>query len=318
MEKVPTIGYHCSFDDSMQKAKCLISGGEEPRPLLVALHTWGGTFEQDCTACLRYCRDNDWNFIFPDFRGPNRNPASCGSDAVVADITDAVAYMKHASCVDNDRIYLLGGSGGGHAALLMAARRPELWTAVSAWCAISDVAAWYDQGISQGRTDYPGHILKICGGDPSRDPRARADALRRSPIAYMGGASRVVLDIGTGIHDGHCFNGRTGSVPVSQSIDAFNVLAAPADRISPEDAAYITAKQKIPANFGAPEPDPAFGKNRVLFRRQSNLVRLSIFEGGHDILFDTGMEWLARQDRKKAPDWGKGRPVGADASELAR
>jgi len=318
MAQLETVDYPCSFDKSLQKARCYFAKGDSPRPLLVGLHTWGGLYKQDCSRCARYCIDNNWNFIFPNFRGPNRNPASCGSDAVVADIADAVSYMKRAAKIDDSRVYLIGGSGGGHASLLMAARRPDLWTAVSAWCAISDVAAWYDQGVERGRRDYPGHIVKICGGDPSKDASARADALKRSPLTYMNGASRVILDISTGIHDGHRFKARTGSVPVSQSFNAFNALAKPADRISPEDVAFITKEQKIPEKFGVPEPDPAFGKNPVLFRRQSGLARITIFEGGHDILFDTGMEWLARQKRGTAPDWSGGKVLKKGAVELAK
>ena len=318
MAQLETVDYPCSFDKSRQKARCYFARGDSPRPLLVALHTWGGSYKQDCSRCARYCLDNNWNFIFPNFRGPNRNPASCGSDAVVADIADAVSYMKQRAHVDETRVYLIGGSGGGHVSLLMAARRPDLWTAVSAWCAISDVAAWYDQGVARGRRDYPGHIVKICGGDPSKDASARADALRRSPLTYMSGAARVILDISTGIHDGHRFNGRTGSVPVSQSFNAFNALAKPADRIAPEDVDSITKEQKIPEKFGVPEADPAFGKNPVLFRRQSNLARITIFEGGHDILFDTGLEWLARQKRGAAPDWSNGKALKKGAEELAK
>jgi len=317
MDRIRTIDYHCSFDNSLQKAKCFIAGGNELRPLLVALHTWSYTYEQDCTGYARYCLDNNWNFIFPHFRGPNWTPPACGSDAVVADIADAVAYMKHAAIVDNDRVYLIGGSGGGHCSLLMASRRPDLWTAVSAWCAISDVAAWHDQCVERER-GYAEHIEKACGGDPSKDASAREEALKRSPLTYMGSASRVLLDISTGIHDGHDFAGRNGSVPVSQSFNAFNALANPADRISPEDVDFITKEQKIPEKFGPPEADPAFAKNPVLFRRQSNLARITIFEGGHDCLPDAGLEWLARQHRKKAPDWTKGKPAAGGKMELGQ
>ena len=317
MDRIKTIDYHCSFDNSMQKAKCFIAGGNEPRPLLVALHTWSYTYEQDCANYAKYCLDNNWNFIFPDFRGPNWTPSACGSDAVVSDITDAVAYMKHASIVDETRVYLIGGSGGGHASLLMASRRPDLWTAVSAWCAISDIAAWHDQCLERGH-GYFEHIRKACGGDPSQDASLREEALKRSPLTYMGGASRVLLDISTGIHDGHCFNGRTGSVPVSQSFNAFNALANPADRIAPEDVEFITKEQKIPEKFGTPEADPAFAQNPIHFRRQSNLARITIFEGGHDCLAGAGLEWLARQNRKSAPDWTPGRAVETGNAELGK
>ena len=317
MERIKTVDYHCSFDNSMQKAKCFFAEGDEPRPLLTALHTWSFSCEQDCTDYARYCIRNNWNFIFPDFRGPNWTPEACGSNAVVSDIADAVAYMKHASCVDNDRVYLIGGSGGGHASLLMAARRPELWTAVSAWCAISDIAAWHEQCAARG-LGYFEDIRKACGGDPSKDAAARSEAVKRSPLTFLGSASRVVLDISTGIHDGHTFNDRSGSVPVSHTFNAFNMLAKPADRISPEDVAFITAEQKIPEKFGVPETDPAFSKNPVLFRRQSNLARVTIFEGGHDCLPGAGLEWLARQNRKSAPDWTCGLPVEEDAAELGK
>ena len=317
MERLRKIDYRCSFDNSKQRAVCFVAGGNEPRPLLVALHTWSYTYEQDCSNYAKYCLANNWNFIFPDFRGPNWTPLACGSDAVVSDIADAVAYMKHAAVVDEARVYLIGGSGGGHCSLLMASRRPDLWTAVSAWCAISDVAAWHDQCLARGH-GYFEHIRKACGGDPAKDASAREEALKRSPLTYMGGASRVVLDISTGIHDGHDFNGRNGSVPVSQSFEAFNALANPADRIAPEDVDFITKDQKIPEKFGVPEPDAAFADRAIHFRRQSNLARITIFEGGHDCLAEAGLEWLARQNRKSAADWTPGKAVETGNAELGR
>ena len=317
MERVKTINYFCSIDSSMQKAKCFVAEGDAPRPLLVALHTWSYTYEQDCTAYAKYCIENNWNFIFPDFRGPNWLPDACGSDKVVEDIADAVAYMKKAANVDNDRVYLMGGSGGGHCSLLLASRHPELWTAVSAWCAISDVAAWHDESVRLER-GYFEHIRSACGGDPSVDPAAKEEALKRSPVTYLGSASRVVLDISTGIHDGHIFAGRNGSVPVSQTLNAFNILAKPEDQISAEDIAFITENQQIPEKFGAPEADPSFGENTILFRRQSNLTRVTLFEGGHDCLPGPGLAWLARQNRKKAPDWSIGKAAGSGSFELGQ
>ena len=317
MDRVKTISYFCSIDSSMQKAKCFVAEGNAPRPLLVALHTWSYTYEQDCTAYAQYCIENNWNFIFPDFRGPNWQPDACGSDKVVEDIADAVAYMKKASNVDEDRVYLMGGSGGGHCSLLLASRHPELWTAVSAWCAISDVAAWHDESVRLERGYYE-HIRSACGGDPSVDPAAKKDALKRSPVTYLGSASRVVLDISTGIHDGHIFAGRNGSVPVSQTLNAFNILAKPEDKISAEDIAFMTETQHIPEKFGTPETDPSFGENTVLFRRQSNLARVTLFEGGHDCLPGPGLAWLARQNRKQTPDWSIGKAAGSGSFELGQ
>ena len=121
------------------------------------------------------------------------------------------------------------------------------------------------------------------------------------------------MDISTGIHDGH-----TGSVPVSQAIHAYNVLAAPEDRISDQDIAYIVTTEKIPAHLASNESDPAFGSRPVYLRKQSNKVRLTLFEGGHDLLPWPALTWLAKQTAGKAPDWSAGRApsITAETTEL--
>ena len=55
MERIKTISYFCSIDKSMQKAKCFVAEGDSPRPLLVALHTWGGSSKQSCRYYAEYC-----------------------------------------------------------------------------------------------------------------------------------------------------------------------------------------------------------------------------------------------------------------------
>ena len=311
---VKAIDYPCTVDNSMQKAMCFIAQGKQPRPLLVALHTWGGSYRQNCRNYALFCVQNNWNFIFPDFRGPNRRPDACGSEKVVADIVDAVAYMKKAGKVDPARVYLIGGSGGGHATLLLAGRHPELWTAVSAWCPISDIAAWYkERSTGTKNRGYAAHILKVCGGNPLKDPQAKAEAVKRSPLTWLARASQVKVDISTGIHDGH-----TGSVPVSHALNAYNVLADKKDRISREDIDFMTREQKIPEKFGKPEKDPSFGNRQVLFRRHSNRVRITLFKGGHDILPAVSAEWLERQVSGEAPDWKPGKEINSTAAELSR
>ena len=98
----------------------------------------------------------------------------------------------------------------------------------------------------------------------------------------------------------------------------FNILAKPEDQISAEDIAFITENQQIPEMFGTPETDPSFGENTILFRRQSNLTRVTLFEGGHDCLPGPGLAWLARQNRKKAPDWSIGKAAGSGSFELGQ
>ncbi len=71
--------------------------------------------------------------------------------------------MRKTLAIDPQRIYLVGVSGGGHMALLMAGRAPEVWAGVSAWCGISDLAAWHRQTKAAGLS-YWQSLEKACGG----------------------------------------------------------------------------------------------------------------------------------------------------------
>lgn len=303
------VDYPCTFDKSNQKAYTYIAKGDAPRPLVVALHTWSGGYKQDCSDFAEFCIENNCNFIFPHFRGSNTTPLACGSDAVVADIRDAVAYMKKVSKVDNDRVYLIGGSGGGFATLLMASRHPELWTAVSAWCPISDIAAWHAE-CTRNNSGYYKHMRKALGGNPLEDPKAHAEAVKRSPVTYLNPEISCLVDISTGIRD--------TLVPISHALNAFNLLALPQDRIAKEDIESMRTQFRIPEKFGTPQADPAFKAHKVLFRRQSNRARVTLFVGGHNILGKTGLEWLLRQHRKKPADWTPGKISLKQSSALGR
>lgn len=303
------VDYPCSFDDSKQKAYLYLAKGDAPRPLVVALHTWSGNYKQNCADFAEFCMENNWNFIFPNFRGPNWTPQACGSEAVVADIRDAAEYMKKIAKVDPDRVYLIGGSGGGFATLLMAARYPEMWTAVSAWCPISDLAKWHDECFRKN-VGYYKHMRAAFGGDPATDPKAKAEAVKRSPVTYLNPEISCTVDISTGIRD--------TLVPISHALNAYNLLVDPADRIAAQDIELMQKNFQIPAKFGIPEDDPAFKAHKVLFRKQANRARITLFVGGHNILGKTGLEWLSRQSRKKPADWTPGRMTAKQSSELGR
>lgn len=312
------ITYLSRLDNTMQPALVWEASGTEARPLAVCLHTWSYGLEQPCDHFLEQCRNRNWHFIFPYFRGPNWNPEACGSDLVVSDLADAVGYMKEHYAVDETRIYLVGGSGGGHASLLMAGRHPELWTAVSSWCPISDLGAWYAQTQLKkkdpAQRGYDTHIYEACGGDPVNDDEASRQAKHRSPLTWLKNArGNVIVDIGTGIHDGH-----TGSVPVSHAILAYNEIAEPQDRIAPADIDYITENEKIPAHLQFHGDDPAYGSHTVLMRRTSGKVRLTIFEGGHDILDEPAFGFLENQISGREPIWYSGERPAAEGTQLTK
>jgi poly(3-hydroxybutyrate) depolymerase len=268
----------------------------EPRPLLVGLHTWSSDYRQNNSPYGKWCIEHKWNFIHPNFRGPNRRPQATGSELVVADILSAVEFAKKNGAVDETRIYLVGASGGGYAALLMAGRAPEVWAGVSAWVPILDLAQWHAH-TSKRKMKYAREIELSIGGKPMAGSEAAAEAMKRSPVTYLAHAKGVALDINAGINDGH-----SGSVPISHSLDAFNLLAAAKDRLGADLISEFVKTAKVPAALKGQAPvDAAYGKKAVLFRRQSGAARVTIFQGGHEIIPAAALHWLAKQQRIRAP-----------------
>lgn len=315
MSSVQEISYPCKFDQTMQPAQFIAAEGMELRPLVVCLHTWSYGHEQDSYVhYAELAKIRNWYMIFPKFRGPNWLPDGCGSDLVVSDLEDAVSYVRSNYPVDSACIYLIGGSGGGHCSLLMAGRRPDLWTAVSSWCPISDLALWHTQCRTL-KNGYAGHIESACGGIPAESENALKEARKRSPLTWLSNAAGILpVDISTGIHDGH-----TGSVPVGQAIRAFNLLAAPEDRVSEADIEFIENNEKVPEHLAARTGNQTFGRRKIHLRIQSRTARLTLFEGGHDMLPEQAFEWLARQHRFSAPDWNVGTlSENGSAIELSR
>lgn len=313
---VKKIEYFCKIDRSMQPAMFQKAKSSSPRPIIVALHTWSYNHSDVYQTYADLCAKYDWNMIFPDFRGPNNTPEACGSDFVVSDIEDAVSYMKKHTNFDPNRIYLIGGSGGGHCSLLLAGRRPDLWTAVSSWCPISDIAAWHQQCAGIPRFEhYSKHIEMACGGNPQTSESAKRECIIRSPLSWLANAADVPLDISTGIHDGH-----TGSVPISHTFNAFNILAADKDKISDADIDYAVKNEQIsPALQKNFKQDPSLDGRQIHFRRQSNNARITIFEGGHNILCASAFQWLAKQVKGKKIDWSTGKPNQVQANtELSK
>ncbi len=273
----------------------------EKRPLLVSLHSWSSSYTQTRgeTPYARWCIENDWHFIHPHFRGPNRTPDACGSDKVVQDILDAVSYMQIQHKVDADRIYLVGVSGGGHAALLMAGRAPKIWAGVSAWASISDIGAWWKQKSTGAKSRYAQNIEQAVGGPPDTNEAAAQECTKRSPLTYLAEAASVNLDINAGVTDGHA----GGSVPFTHSLHAFNQVAIQVDRVPVALINSFYDKQALPPSLPTSEADPLYGDKQPVFRTTSQNTRVTIFQGKHEILHHAALNWLAQQRRGKPATW---------------
>ena len=283
-------------------------------PLFVVLHSW--SFGYDLTRSpgefgLSEGMKRGWAFYYPHFRGPNSRPEACGSDLAVQDIVDGIEYAKAHTNIDPDRIYLLGGSGGGHMALQMAGRHPEIWAGVVAACPISDVGRWHEEtaAMTNGNARYARMLEKVCGGTPSTRP----DEYRhRSPVTWLAAAKGVPLQIQTGIHDGHHGN----SVPCGHAIRAFNCVAAEKDRVSDETIAFMERTETVPSSERFAGRDPFYPApiREVYLRKQSGNAQLTVFNAGHAGNYEAGVWWLARQRRGCPADWSLPNPGTAASS----
>lgn len=313
-----TVTIQSTRDGSPQKALFYVPPEARPggkgalAPLLVTLHTWSNGFDQ-CVEYLPHAVERKWVMVAPDFRGRNDRPEACGSALAIQDVLDAVAYARAHARVDESRIYLVGVSGGGHMSLLMAAKAPQVWAGVSAWVPISDLAAWHAENVATNR-GYAKSIEKACGGPPG--PKTAAEYRARSSIFHLAAAKGLPIDLNAGIHDGH-----TGSVPISHTLRAFNLLAEVnglKDRqLSAEQIAFMTDKEQPSPDLAGQGAKDSERKRSVLFRREAGPARVTLFDGGHEGETRAALSWLARQ-KKGAPPAHQPAAAPAPAGPAAR
>lgn len=256
-------------------------------PLLVSLHTWSGDYTQaDPLATLAL--EAGWNYIHPDFRGPNWTTEACLSTKALSDIDDAIQYAIENGSVDPARIFVVGVSGGGYATLGSYLRSRHTVRAWLAWVPISDLVAWFYE--SQNReSQYAQDIINCTSDDGEFDEE---EARRRSPLHWnfpeeLPGR----LEIYAGINDGY-----SGSVPISHSILFFNKLA---EHLGEEDARLKEAEiiRLLVRGIGRRHSNE-LGDRDLILQAHIEGASLSIFDGGHEMLADwcfRRLEELARQ-----------------------
>jgi dipeptidyl aminopeptidase/acylaminoacyl peptidase len=280
------IRYTSSADQSDQPAMFYAPVSKNPVPLVVTLHTWSGNYKQKYHKAIeQWCIKQGWAYIHPDFRGPNNRPEATGSKLVVADIVSAVEYAKETTQIDNSAIFLMGTSGGGYTALVMAGHHPEIWAGVSAWVPISDLAAWHAQG------KHIEALEKSCGGAPGDSPAVDAEYAKRSPITFLNNAKGTTLHLHAGIKE--------KIVPISHSLLAFNEVAAVDDKISQEDIAYFVKKRKVPPKLQRSLSDSSYGQKIPLFKRESGNATVTIFDGGHQLVATAAIAWIQQIYKEK-------------------
>ncbi|MBQ7566845.1 MAG: prolyl oligopeptidase family serine peptidase [Oscillospiraceae bacterium] len=196
----------CSTLDGTMQPSLFYPASKRGRPLLVGLHTWSYDRHNQVARLTPVAERLDFNLLLPEFRGPNlqSNPdcrKACGSEFAKQDIKDAIDHVVREQGADAENVFLLGTSGGGHMALLMAGFLPEYFKAVAAVVPITDLREW-----AAGSEKYRAKILACCGG-------SEREMAARSPITYLDTIARANVKIFHGKFD------RT--VPVAQSLEFY-------------------------------------------------------------------------------------------------
>lgn len=198
-----------TIDGSMQPSLFYKSLSKEKRPLLVGLHTWSNNRFNQVGNMVPIAEKYDFNLLLPEFRGDNlkSNPIckeACGSILAKQDIKDAIDYIVENENIDKDNIFLLGLSGGGHMALLMAGFCPEYFKAIGAYVPITNLEKWANQNAY-----YREHILACCSNDTK-------EMEKRSPFSYIDIIAKANLKIFHGKFD--------NTVPMTQSMELYNEI----------------------------------------------------------------------------------------------
>ena len=191
------------------------------------------------------------------------------------DVLDAAAYAARRTRRSiQAAVYLVGVSGGGHMALLMAGRVPDRWTAVSAWVPVSDLAAWHAECRGRGPAlrRRSGALVRMHDQRPHAQRRRAPETARPSMLnTTPARLSPIFIPI---------------SAPLSTSTQAFSMAMREACRSAircgcstPWRGLMIeSARRTSPTSSSGPlclqvyrgeVDDPLYGEKRVLFRRQA-------------------------------------------------
>ena len=267
-----------SLDNKKQKAYFYPSTSKNPSPLVVSLHTWGGNYQEYDSIAL-FSKEKNLNYIHPDFRGANSTPDACNSQKSLRDIDDAIDFVIKNANVDRNKIYIIGKSGGGYAAIGAYMKSKHPIHTVSSWVPITDISKWYAEGLLK-KSQYTEGILKCTSSENGILNQDKAK--EKSPIFWPTPTEKrkhTKLHIYTGVYDG-----LNGSVPITHSIDFYNKVIS--DFGAKDSTNYVTQYEKLfllekrssLGDFGKT------GNRQTFLKKNYQNIQLSIFNGHHEML----------------------------------
>jgi hypothetical protein len=254
-------------------------------PLVVSLHQWSSDYTNYKNSLAPQTRAKDWNYIHPDFRGPNNNPKACGSEFVISDIDQIINWAVNKLDADTTNIYIVGASGGGFTALchLLRSQTKYRIREYSVWVPITDLGRWYKESKSRG-SKYAQDVIQCTCNHKCEEPDFR-ELRKRSPLYSKLPVKKLEytrVKIHAGIHDGY-----TGAVPIVHSALFYNKVVddlggRETDKMSMDDLCWMFSTRSAPDKIAG-----KLGDRDILWFKKFKNVSLTIFEGGHEILVDS-------------------------------
>jgi lysophospholipase L1-like esterase len=278
-----------SVDGKMQKVIFRFTKSETPKPLIISLHTWSGDYTQIDPLTTKILK-KDWNYIHPNFRGPNKTKEACGSKLVVSDIDDAISYALENANVDTTNIHVIGVSGGGFATMLTYMKSVHNIKTFSSWAGISNMVNWYYESLGRGKK-YAGDICLSTTGKITNfnvnEAILRSPFYMKTPVKKRKNSK---LFLYCGVHDGY-----TGSVPISQTIDFYNKVVTNFEEVNtsskvPAETREIMLRQQ---NLPGTQIAEKIGDRKIIYRNSfQNKLFLNVFEGEHEMIVDVALSHI--------------------------
>lgn len=256
---------------------------QKDQPLVVSLHQWGADYKEYNNSMAPQTKLKNWNFIHPDFRGANKHIKACGSEYVINDIDETIDWAIKNMNVDTDRIYIVGASGGGYAALCSFMKSRHKIKEYSVWVPITDLGKWYFESKSR-KSHYAKNIIDCtCNDCDSLDEKK---AIIRSPLYWKTPLSKLrdtKINVYAGVNDGY-----VGAVPITHSINFYNKIVSDLggmeiNKISKDEIIWLLTARTSPPDF---KYNRKIGGRKIIYFKSYKNISITIFDGGHEILVD--------------------------------
>lgn len=238
--------------------------------LIVSLHSWGEDFTQ-IDPLAKLSKEFRFSYIHPNFQGRNNHFRACCSRDVISSIDRAIEYAIENSNIDRDRVYIVGGSGGGYSGLCHFFKGKFRVREYSIWVPIVSLEDWYYES-KRRETHHQFDILKCTSKEGKFDLNSihsRSPLYMQTPVEKLDESE---LNIYAGVFD--------RVVSPMQSIKIYQKISKDINQPN------LNVERVLDTflNFKSERDLKLLDRDILLYLNSSNLS-LTLFDGSHEILY---------------------------------